>query len=481
MENEAPRRRWFHPTPDRLIGGSLVVTGILYFSNWLGWWHKGYAVVLCAVLVAALLGFLLFNYIAALSSRWQFQFGIRSMLVLSVVVALLCGWLSVEMKNAMRQRQARELVEKHGGWTRCERDRFAGLTGSRHDEPLEPTWLRDLIGPDFFDTPPVVCEFSGPETGDAALASLDQLAEVDWLSVSGSRGRFAPPGRTLVGDAGLEHLRRLPRLRSLFLAGSRITDTGLANIESLSELECISLGDTGITDAGLQHFQNLRKLRSLYLSDTRVTGSGFEHLQGMAKLEDLNLRNCPLVGENLRWLRQLPLHELNLDGCRDVTDSGLQYLRSMSNLYDLSLEDTAITDAGLKNLQGLSSLRWLTLRRTKVTDKGLETIQRLTGLTCLGLDECSVTDAGLKHLEGFTHLEMLYLSKTKVTDAGLAQLRGLGGLWELTLDDCFITDVTLERLGALPKLNHLRVHGTKVTEAGVRKLKQALPNCYIDH
>jgi Leucine-rich repeat (LRR) protein len=480
MEGATPRRRWFNPTPNWVVVGSLVVTGFLYLSNWIGWWHTGYAVLSCVASVAAILGLLLLWFAFALVFHRQFQFSLRSLLVLVVAVALPFSWLAVEMRNAKTQGQAIELVRKNGGYIRSERERFADLPVSRTESPREPTWLRELLGSGFFDTP-VICDFYGPETGDSALAPLEQLPELDWLSIGGSRHRFAPTVRTQVGDAGLEHVKRLPRLRNLFLERSRITDAGLVNLENLSELESVSLGDTRITDAGLKHLQGLRRLRSLYIGDTRTTGNGLEHLQGMTQLEELDLRNCPLDSENLKWIRQLPLHELNLGGCRNVADSGLQYLRSMSNLEHLSLEDTAITDAGLENLRGLTSLRWLLLRRTKVTDKGLECLRPLNRLECLGLDECAVTDAGLEYLRGFSHLKSLYLSKTKVTDAGLAQLRGLDQLWELTLGDCAITDAALDHVRTLAKLEYLHVRGTRVTERGVKKLKQALPGCNIDH
>jgi hypothetical protein len=57
----------------------------------------------------------------------------------------------------------------------------------------------------------------------------------------------------------------------------------------------------------------------------------------------------------------------------------------------------------------------------------------------------------------FRHVESVYLNDTEVTDAGLEHLTGLNMLQVLSL------------------------YQTKVTDAGVKKLKQELPNCWIQH
>jgi hypothetical protein len=54
--------------------------------------------------------------------------------------------------------------------------------------------------------------------GDAGLAHLARLLRLRSLS------------HTRISDAGLAHLARLPRLQVLVLNGTRVTDTGLARI-----------------------------------------------------------------------------------------------------------------------------------------------------------------------------------------------------------------------------------------------------------
>ena len=55
-------------------------------------------------------------FLAALLFRLRFQFSIRSLLLLTVVVAIPCSWLAVEREQARKQREAVEAIEKLGGW-----------------------------------------------------------------------------------------------------------------------------------------------------------------------------------------------------------------------------------------------------------------------------------------------------------------------------------------------------------------------------
>jgi hypothetical protein len=96
MTNPAPKPRWYRLTPDRLILALLAVQGPLWLSDRLGWpaWHKGYAVLTAVASVGAAFLAMLLWLAASLIFRWRFQFSIRSLLVLVVVVAIPCSWLA---------------------------------------------------------------------------------------------------------------------------------------------------------------------------------------------------------------------------------------------------------------------------------------------------------------------------------------------------------------------------------------------------
>ena len=130
----------FRLAPDHCLVTILVAEGLLWLSSRLGWppWHKGYAVLTAVAAVAAMMLLMLLWFVAALLFRWRFQFGIRSLLVLTVAVALPCSWLSWEMKKAGEQREAAEAVRKAGlevGYD-CPNDAEAYLTTSASNGPI---------------------------------------------------------------------------------------------------------------------------------------------------------------------------------------------------------------------------------------------------------------------------------------------------------------------------------------------------------
>ncbi len=172
-------------------------------------------------------------------------------------------------------------------------------------------------------------------------------------------------------------------VKSVDLAGSRVTDAGLEHlIKGLTHLQSLSLMDTQVTDAGLVHLKGLTKLRSLFL-----------------------------------WT--------------NVTDAGLVHLKGLTHLEHLGLHETRVTDAGLVHLKGLTHLEHLFLHESKVTDAGLVHLKGLTQLQGLDLSDTQVTDTGLDHLKGLLSLRVLILWGTKVTHAGVNK-------FQLALPNCLI-------------------------------------------
>ena len=84
---------------------------------------------------------------------------------------------------------------------------------------------------------------------------------------------------TKVTDAGLEHLRGLTKLRTLYLSEIQVTDVGLQHLESLTGLCSLFLSSTMITDAGLEHLEGLTEMTLLDLSNTRITDEGLAELK----------------------------------------------------------------------------------------------------------------------------------------------------------------------------------------------------------
>jgi len=78
-------------------------------------------------------------------------------------------------------------------------------------------------------------------------------------------------------------------------------------------------------------------------------------------------------------------------------------------------------------------------------------------LKIVTFQRAGISDDDLECLEDIANLHTLNLSGTKVSDRGLDHLKGLSTLKRLILTS------------------------TKISEAGVAELKEALPDCKIDH
>ena len=291
-------RRWFHLTPDRLIVGLLAVEAVLFFSE--HWFPKGWAVLIAVAAIGLALLLMLLWFIVAVVFRWRFQFSIRSLLVLMVVVALPCSWLSWEMKKANEQKEEVAVIEQAG------RVLYAYELDEAGNEinaigPLRQAWLRQLCGDDFFRSVAAI-ELPSLEVADKELNCVKEMSHLRRLSLDG----------TQVTDAGLEGLKLLTKLRWLDLNDTNITGTGLQYLKGMSQLEVLDLSGTQITDDGLNYLQGLTTLCKLDLARTQVTDKGLVHLEGLTRLRSLELGYTQVTGKCATRLGQV------LSGCKII-------------------------------------------------------------------------------------------------------------------------------------------------------------------
>jgi len=213
------------------------------------------------------------------STRRWFQYRLRSLLIVAVLVNIAASWFATRMASARRQQAAIAAFEEAGGF--CEYDYELDEQGRTISPPPDapgPVWLRNLMGVDF-------------------------LANV--MCVSGNFQLYP-------ADQTLTHLNGVPRIRMLFLDATSVTDTGMAHVAGLKELEYLGLGDTQLTDAGLVHVKGLWSLKHLSLMGTVITDAGLAHLDNLSNLEELYLYDT------------------------DITDAGLARLAQLSNLRNRS-------------------------------------------------------------------------------------------------------------------------------------------------
>ena len=283
-------------------------------SDRLAWpaWHKGYAVLTCVAVVGVVMLSMIGCFAVALVFRRRFQFGIRSLLVLVVAVAVPCSWLAVGIEKGQGAKGSgggdwKSVAEVEYDWE-YEQENIRPFC-----RPPAQTMLRNLLGDDFFDDV-VLVFYDLPYSPDEAVPFTDScLVQVKELK----RLKHLPLRQSQVTDAGLVHLAGLTQLQDLALDRTQVTDEGLAKLAGLSQLEELSLNNTRVTDAGLAHLR-----RSAETSD----GVGKRHKShrrrrrqtpaGPAQLQDHSLR-CPppvldavSISMNVRFAANMPHQEL---------------------------------------------------------------------------------------------------------------------------------------------------------------------------
>jgi hypothetical protein len=204
--------------------------------------------------------------------RW-FQYSLRSLMLLVLLVSLGMSWVAVRMKRTRQEDEAVEEIRKLGGYALY--DYQFSHSGNPFDPP-GPTWLRHLLGENFFAA----------------------VVEVNLTSSS-------------LTDAGLEHLKGLTQLRTLNLIGTPVTDAGLEHLKGLTQLEELDLCGTEVTDTSMEYLKGLRQLRTLCLFGRPITDAGLVRLMGLARLQTLDLRGTWVTVEGVKRLQQaLPKCEI---------------------------------------------------------------------------------------------------------------------------------------------------------------------------
>lgn len=359
-----------------------------------------------------------------LPRRPRFQYGLRSLLLLMLVVCLGLGWY---VERVRRQRRAvalladvraiAEYYDSHYGEPGFHRkvandiSVFESPTRvSERVESLLPTRLRDALGVDF----------------------------------------FRPVDSLVLFEAVPECCRDLPGVRHAAFP-HRVVDEDLINIGALRDLKRLLIVDSCVSDAGMKLITQCRKLKCLEIAcwHSWLPSEGGQHYW--------------------RW------HQ-------PITDAGLAPLADLRQLKQLTLRGAAVSGAGLSCLSSMPDLEVLQLNSTKLTDEGLTHLTGLRRLRLVDLSDTAVGDAGLACLANLPNLDVLDLSRTLVTDKCLPTIRSLPFLRLLCLKGTAITDNGLGILGELSSLKRLEridIAGTAVSKEGAAWLKERLPDVTI--
>lgn len=172
---------------------------------------------------------------------------------------------------------------------------------------------------------------------DDDLSAISRLSRLETLRIFEGHGE--------IGDAGMEKLAGLGRLKRLELPHTRITSGGLGSLARMKSLEFIAIDSSSIDD--LAPLLRLPKLRELYLGQSLVADEDFAMLAEMPALKSFSLVSNAL------------------------TDAGLAHLRKAPALETLTLYGNSITAAGLEPLAAIKTLKQIVIRGSKVLHEGV--------------------------------------------------------------------------------------------------------------
>jgi hypothetical protein len=189
-------------------------------------------------------------------------------------------------------------------------------------------------------------------------------------------------------------LDSLPSLRILDATGSPVDDLSMITISRAPKLTSLGLRRTRITDRGLSELKRLTTLQVLDLSGTSVSDgccATLRHINPPA-LRALVLMDCTFSTSGLRELAELRITHLNLSGGKLPFPDAIVLLGKCPALNELIIDRTAVSDDDLKALaDGFSQLTLFQACKTSLSDTCFEKIGKLPHLKMLILNDTDVT------------------------------------------------------------------------------------------
>lgn len=284
---------------------------------------------------------------------------------------------------------------------------------------------------------------------------------------------------------------------------------GAVTRDDAGEVIGVDLRATWVTDTDLRKVAKFPKLATLDLSLTRITDQGMQTLKDLPGVVDLNLRFAEYVtDEGLAAVKEWKkLERLNVHGTK-ISDTTLEHISGITTIESLDVGSSMVTDVGLEQLSALPNLEELTIGGNELGDAGLQALRLLPGLTYLDLNgrqgtdsnvwTISMTDRGLDAVLTLRNLRELRFGCTtlgvgregerfatvnvmEVTARWLERLKALTELRALKLQGCErVDDAAMEVLASFPALEEVDLKGSGVTEKGVAVLRAAKPDLRID-
>lgn len=130
------------------------------------------------------------------------------------------------------------------------------------------------------------------------LGTLDTIVRLDFK-------------RCPVGDDHIRHVCQLPKLESLWLEGTKVTDGVLEAVATIRSLNWLVLDDTPIKGSGFRHFDGHPKLSILWINRTQIDDAAVAHLARIPNLSTLVMKGTRITVEGLLGFATSPLLSIN--------------------------------------------------------------------------------------------------------------------------------------------------------------------------
>lgn len=228
--------------------------------------------------------------------RWRFEFRLRSLFLLTALVACPLGYVMYERHRCHQQKRANTLWMSNPIYSHHAQGEIRIDLGEIAEDPSIPVrsgWSEDLLG---------------NNSGDQIISFRRYFdRDADRSVTHGQMHAFAhlPNLKVLelrdcdVEHPGFSHLAVFHKLESLSLQGSSVSDKDLRHFAGLWQLTSLSLNNTQIGDAGIMHISKLPQLKHLDLHQTQVGDDGVEHLASLTKLHYLDLSDTRVTEKSL--------------------------------------------------------------------------------------------------------------------------------------------------------------------------------------
>lgn len=389
-----------------------------------------------------------------------FRFGLRTILIVTTIAAVLFAWLGRDIMRARREKPLMDAIVSVGGSIHFEGNSVSPMDMIGTYEWREPTFLQRQFGDHYG-------------------------AYVEEVSLRRGIGNAT--------DTTIQGLGQFERLRAVSLRGRGFTDKCVDELLLVKELKSLELVYTSISAAGLKRLAKSGKLERLELYDgaSSVFLEGGPSVFGNAHLESLSdfpaLRRLEILGEDLtdegfaHVGKCTELIELVINVVPATAGDAFEQLTSLQQLQTLDISSVAITDKSMLAIGKLRRLKRLQLDTTSITDQGLANLHGLTELEELELDRCKVNGSGFAALSSLKNLQKVSVRSTSLNDEGLAAIANLPGLVELEIDEAKVTGQGLLYLEHATKLKRLSIELSRErTLNDAKALKTKLPNCRIE-